>query len=75
MVTNGIEDQIILFPRLGIVLFRIVNDVICTERTQEVRFVTVINASYLGAVKFGELDGKTAHRATSAIDQNSLAAV
>ena len=71
-MSNRVEDQIVLPSAPREVLIGVINHMVRTERTQEVRLVPVIHTGDLGPIESGKLYGETACRASGAIDQDLL---
>src|SRR5918993_954568 len=73
MVTGDIEDQVVALIALGEVLFGVIDDVVCAERTDHLQFLRVVYTGHLRSVGFGDLYGEGTHTTAGAIDQHTLA--
>src|SRR5204863_5644949 len=71
-IIDEIVDYIVTLLALGEVLFRVINHVIGTERSDQLQVFRAANAGYFRAEGLGDLDGKCPDTARGTIDQNLL---
>ncbi len=71
--TGGVDDHVPAAGAVGEVLARVVDEVVCAERTGRGRAWRARDAGDLGAVGLRDLDGEGADAATRADDQDALA--
>src|SRR5206468_8923236 len=64
------EDEIEALPTLGEVLLRVVDDVVCADRSDQVHGPRAAHAGHLGAEGLGDLHGERPHASRRADDQH-----
>src|SRR5215217_252887 len=73
MVRHQVKDNIVLFPLVGEVFARVINDNVCAERMDHLHIPRTAHTGYLGAKRLRDLYSKRTHASGGAIDQNLLA--
>jgi hypothetical protein len=68
-----VEDDVVALLGAGEVGFRVVDDMVGTERPDHVDVTGAAHTRDLGAQRLGDLDGERAHAARRACDQHRLA--
>jgi hypothetical protein len=67
------QYQIIALPILGEIRLRVINDMICTKRTDQVHIVCAAHSRDFYSECFGKLHGKGSYTPAGAMNQNLLA--
>src|ERR1700730_3241159 len=70
MVIDEIVDHVVTLLALRVVLFRVINRVISTDRSDQVNVIRAADAGYLCAKCLGDLHGKCPDASGGAIDQD-----
>ncbi len=63
MVADHVDDQIELLSAFGVILFRVVKDVIGTERQDHRHIASAVDSGYVSAHRFRNLHGERADAA------------
>ena len=72
MVVDEIVDHVVTLIAFCVVLFRVVNHVIGTERSDQVQVFRAADAGYFRAKSLGDLHGKCPDASGRTIDQDLL---
>src|SRR5437773_223186 len=72
MVWNIVENYIVTLPTFGTILFRVINHVICAERSDKIDILSAAYTGHLRACRFGDLHGKRADTSRRTVDQDLL---
>ena len=67
------QDQIVTLPALREILPRVINHMVCANRSRRVHFPRAAHGSDFRPERFGNLDRKRTHATGRAINQNLLA--
>jgi hypothetical protein len=73
MIGVRAENQIVTLPALREIFARVINDMVCANRSRRVHIPRAADGSDLSPERFGNLDGKCTHTTGRAVDQNLLA--
>src|SRR6266498_2429029 len=70
MAPRRLEDEIVALPTLGEVLLRVVDEVVCADRSDHFNVPRAAHAGHLGAEGLGDLHGERPHASRRADDQD-----
>src|SRR5205823_9251983 len=72
-IPDHVEYQVIPWRALGEILFPVVNDMVGTDRLDQLHLCGAAHASHLGAERFGDLHREQPDAAGRTVDQHPLA--
>src|SRR5215471_4492656 len=72
MIAHAVENLVITLPAASEILLRVVNDVICAERSDHLYISHTAHAGYFGAKRLGDLHSERTHASGGAVDKNPL---
>src|SRR5439155_8590897 len=72
MVWNIVENYIVTLFAFGEVLFRVINHVICAERSDKIDISRTAHTSHIRAERFRDLHRECAHASRRAVNQDLL---
>src|SRR5205814_10299239 len=72
MVSNAVENQVITLPTLGEILLRVINDLICAERSDDVDIPRTADAGHICPERLGDLHSERAHASRRPVNQDFL---
>src|ERR1700730_10291994 len=73
MVWNVVENHVVTLPTFGEILFCVIDDTICAERSHKIDISGAAYAGHVCAERFRDLDGECSHASGSAVNQDLLA--
>src|SRR5260370_29000701 len=75
MICVRSKDQIVTLPTLREILSRVINDMVCANRSRRVHLPRAAHGSDVSPERFGNLDRKRTHTTRRAINQNLVASL
>src|SRR5437868_2941012 len=73
MATHKVEDRVIVFATRGEIFLRVIDDVICADRSNQIYIPRAAYGSYFCSERFGDLDSECTYASSRPIDQDLLA--
>jgi hypothetical protein len=70
MVSNAVEDEVVLLATLGEILLGVVNDAICAERFHHVQIPRAAYAGHMCIERFADLHSERTHASGCTVNQN-----
>src|SRR5712692_11346461 len=72
MVPNHVENQVVALRTFGEILFGVINDLICADRSDHVHISRTAHAGHFRSERLGDLHGERTHASRRAVNQDLL---